>query len=72
MEKTRYRTRAFPNLTILRAVIGYRKILIQVRASNIPAQMFYRQLGFVQCGRLARQVLIDEQEDDEILMEFFL
>ena len=51
---------------------GYCKILIQVRASNILAQMFYRQLGFVQCGRLARQVRIGEQEDDEIIMELFL
>jgi L-amino acid N-acyltransferase YncA len=51
---------------------GYRKLVIHVRGSNIPAQMFYQQLGFVQCGRLARQVVVDGQEDDEILMELFL
>jgi GNAT superfamily N-acetyltransferase len=50
---------------------GYRKIVIQVRASNMSAQSFYRQLGFVACGRLSRQVMIDEQEDDEIILEFF-
>jgi ribosomal protein S18 acetylase RimI-like enzyme len=50
---------------------GYRKLVIQVRASNIPAQEFYRRLGFAECGRLARQVIIDGVEDDELLMEFF-
>jgi ribosomal protein S18 acetylase RimI-like enzyme len=51
---------------------GYRKLVIQVRASNINAQAFYRSLGFQACGRLTRQVVIDEVEDDEILMELFL
>jgi ribosomal protein S18 acetylase RimI-like enzyme len=48
---------------------GYRKLAIQVRASNTAAQVFYRRLGFQECGRLARQVIIDAFEDDEILME---
>jgi ribosomal protein S18 acetylase RimI-like enzyme len=48
------------------------KFVIQVRSSNISAQAFYRQLGFRECGRLARQVRIGEQEDDEVIMEFFL
>ena len=51
---------------------GYRKFLIQVRASNSAARGFYQRLGFIECGRLGRQVVIDGQEDDEILMEFFL
>jgi L-amino acid N-acyltransferase YncA len=51
---------------------GYRKIVIQVRASNTSAQSFYLHLGFNACGRLSRQVVIDGQEDDEIIMEFFL
>ena len=51
---------------------GYRKIVIQVRASNTAAQAFYRALGFESCGRLARQVLIDGGEDDEVLMERFV
>jgi len=49
---------------------GYRKLAIQVRASNTGAQAFYRHLGFSECGRLTRQVIIDGVEDDEILMEF--
>ena len=53
-------------------VAGYRKLVIQVRASNGPAQSFYKRLGFEVCGRLARQVIIDGIEDDEILMELFL
>ena len=51
---------------------GYRKIVIYVRASNASAQSFYKGLGFSECGRLRRQVMIDGREDDEILMEFFL
>jgi ribosomal protein S18 acetylase RimI-like enzyme len=51
---------------------GYLKFVIQVRSSNISAQRFYQRLGFRECGRLTRQVRIDEQEDDEIIMEFFL
>ncbi len=50
---------------------GYRKLAIQVRASNASAQKFYRNLGFKECGRLTRQVIIDGVEDDEVLMEFF-
>jgi len=51
---------------------AYAKIVIQVRASNVPAQAFYQRLGFQECGRLRRQVRIDGREDDEILMEYFL
>jgi ribosomal protein S18 acetylase RimI-like enzyme len=51
---------------------AYTKIVIQVRASNPSAQSFYRSLGFVECGRLTRQVIVDGQSDDEILMELFL
>ena len=50
---------------------GYRKITIYVRASNKAAQGFYRTLGFQECGRLTRQVIIDGIEDDELLMERF-
>jgi ribosomal protein S18 acetylase RimI-like enzyme len=48
---------------------GYRKLVIQVRASNTGAQAFYRGLGFVECGRLTHQVHIDGVEDDEVVME---
>jgi ribosomal protein S18 acetylase RimI-like enzyme len=51
---------------------GYRKLAIQVRASNVAAQSFYRRLGFQECGRLIGQVIIGGVEDDEVLMEYFL
>jgi RimJ/RimL family protein N-acetyltransferase len=51
---------------------GYEKLVIYVRASNAGAQAFYTGLGFVPCGRLARQVKIAGQYDDEISMELFL
>ena len=51
---------------------GYSKFVIQVRASNLSAQAFYKTLGFRECGRFTRQVRIDGREDDEILLEFFL
>ena len=51
---------------------GYRKLTIQVRASNAVAQSFYRRLGFKECGRLTAQVIIDGIEDDEVLMEMIL
>jgi ribosomal protein S18 acetylase RimI-like enzyme len=50
----------------------YQKLVIQVRGSNAHAQAFYRRLGFAECGRLSRQVVIDGIHDDEILMELFL
>jgi ribosomal protein S18 acetylase RimI-like enzyme len=50
----------------------YRKLVIQVRASNQAAQGYYRRLGFKECGRLSRQVIIDGVVDDEVLMEMFL
>lgn len=48
------------------------KFVIQVRASNAAALSFYGRIGFCACGRLARQVRIGLQEDDEIIMEYFL
>ena len=51
---------------------AYRKLVIQVRASNVAAQAYYGRLGFRACGRLSAQVVIDGVEDDEVLMEMFL
>lgn len=51
---------------------GYEKIVIYVRAGNGGAQAFYRGLGFVPKGVLARQVKIDGQYEDEVFMELFL
>ena len=56
----------------LRTRSRYTKLVVQVRGTNVHAQTFYRRLGFAECGRLSRQVLIDGREDDEILMELFL
>lgn len=50
----------------------YQKLVVQVRGTNAHAQSFYRRLGFADCGRLSRQVIIDGSPDDEILMELFL
>ncbi len=50
----------------------YEKLVIFVRAKNQSAQHFYKSLGFVECGRFARQVKIAGEYDDEILMEMFL
>jgi L-amino acid N-acyltransferase YncA len=50
----------------------YQKLLVQVRGINAHAQSFYAGLGFAECGRLSRQVIIDGRPDDEILMELFL
>jgi ribosomal protein S18 acetylase RimI-like enzyme len=50
---------------------GYRKAVITVRGSNATALAFYRRLGFVECGRLSRQVALDGVEDDEVLLEMF-
>ena len=51
---------------------GYRKLVITVRGSNAPALSFYRGLGFMECGRLSKQVVIDGIDDDEVLLEMFL
>src|SRR5229473_3128873 len=57
-------------LTFARSA-GYEKLVIHVRASNTGAQAFYTGRGFVPCGRLARQVKIDGEHDDEVVMEMF-
>ena len=54
------------------ASTGYQKLVIQVRASNLQAQGFYKRLGFVECGRLRAQVIVDGTLDDEIVLEWFL
>ena len=51
---------------------GYEKIVIYVRGGNARGQSFYRSLGFVPQGMLARQVKIDGRYDDEVFMELFL
>jgi ribosomal protein S18 acetylase RimI-like enzyme len=48
---------------------GYRKLVIHVRATNVTALRFYGRLGFVECGRLRAQVVIDGTADDEVMLE---
>ena len=50
----------------------YQKLVVQVRHTNAHARSFYQRLGFVECGRLSRHVIIDGRPDDEILMELSL
>lgn len=65
-------TRLFEYTSDFARAAGFRKLIIQVRASNAPALAFYRKLGFEPAGRLRRQVMIDGIEDDELLFELFL
>jgi L-amino acid N-acyltransferase YncA len=51
---------------------GFRKMVIEVRGSNAGARAFYQDLGFTECGRLARQVVVDGVDDDQVVMELFL
>ena len=53
-------------------VNGYEKVIIYVRGGNVGAQVFYRSLGFVAKGVLARQVKMDGRYEDEVFMELFL
>ena len=50
----------------------YEKIIIYVRGSNTIAQNFYKKLGFIKKGVLAKQVKLNGNYDDEIFMELFL
>jgi hypothetical protein len=72
MAKTRRGPGSLRRDEAIRRVFGYQKLVIQVRASNLPAQGFYKRLGFVECGRLRAQVIVEGTQDDEILMELFL
>ncbi|MHA2181026.1 MAG: N-acetyltransferase family protein [Promethearchaeota archaeon] len=51
---------------------GYKKLVIYVRAKNIGAINFYKNMGFVEKGVLTEQVKIDGQYEDEIFMELFI
>lgn len=53
-------------------LMGYEKIIAYVRASNEEAQAFYQKLGFVPTGTLEKQVKIDGQYDDQVVMEMFI
>lgn len=50
----------------------YEKLVIYVRENNTSAIKFYKELGFIERGRLIKQVKIDDKYEDEIFMEIFL
>ena len=51
---------------------GYVKLVAQVRADNPAANGFCIRLGFLPCGRLARQVRVADRYVDVLLFEMFL
>jgi len=51
---------------------NYEKIIIYVRSKNIGAQTYYKKLGFIEKGKLSRQVKFDNRYEDEIFYEIFL
>jgi len=52
--------------------LGFRKLVINVRADNTAAQTFYAQLGFQPCGRLTKQAFVDGRYVDELIYELLL
>lgn len=51
---------------------GFEKVFTYIRSSNVEALAFYRGLGFRIVGTAHRQVRIDEQYEDEIIVEKLL
>jgi GNAT superfamily N-acetyltransferase len=51
---------------------GYEKIMLSVRAGNASAIEFYREMGFAPKLVLERQVKIEGEYDDQVLMERFI
>jgi len=51
---------------------GYEKLVVYVRAGNAVAQAFYREMGLIPKMMLERQVKIENQYDDHVLMEMFI
>jgi ribosomal-protein-alanine N-acetyltransferase len=52
------------------SLAGVREVILEVRASNLPALALYRQLGFVETGRRPRYY--QAPEEDAILMRLGL
>lgn len=50
----------------------FRKLYVEIIASNVRAVRLFREHGFVQEGTLNRQLLVNETYVDEILMARFL
>ncbi|MGQ9628601.1 MAG: GNAT family N-acetyltransferase [Anaerolineae bacterium] len=54
------------------SLMGYEKIIAYVRRTNELAQNFYSKMGFTPIGVLEKQVKINGQYDDQIVMEMFI
>jgi len=48
---------------------GFEKAMVKVRSSNQPGLGFYRSHGFVEVGRLKKQIKIDGKYDDHVIFE---
>jgi RimJ/RimL family protein N-acetyltransferase len=51
---------------------GFEKIVVWVFEDNIQGLRFYEKLGFRRVGKWTKQVKIDDEYHDEILLEKFL
>lgn len=51
---------------------GYEKMIAEIRASNFLGLGLYRKFGFSEIGTLTRQVKIEGEYDDVIVMEMWL
>ncbi len=51
---------------------GYEKISTYIMEDNVGALEFYKNLGFTPVGKWSRQVKIDGEYHDEIVVELFL
>jgi [ribosomal protein S18]-alanine N-acetyltransferase len=56
----------FKNLMARLQAVQVSEVILEVRASNLPAQAFYRSLGFVESGRRPRYYV--DPIEDAVLM----
>ena len=56
----------------LRRIIGLRKLVLKVLATNSRAVAFYRKSGYREVGRLESHFRIDDRFEDVLIMERFL
>jgi ribosomal protein S18 acetylase RimI-like enzyme len=62
----------FDRMLVFARQKGYEKVMLSVRADNASAIEFYRQMGFATKLVLERQIKIEGQYDDQVLMEQFI
>ena len=59
-------------MLVLETSRGYEKVILSVRAGNASAIAFYREMGFTPKLVLERQIKIEGEYDDQVLMEWFI